>query len=932
MPPHNAVLQAQYPLSSMPSPPTTSPASHLRRHATDTPPADGFRAARQPSTPGMDTLADLASMQHHQQTARDNAGGLRSTEIYDTQSSSNTVLPALHSMARPQGALRGSMDLTVADPPAHTSPPRTYSATSLGETDIQRVAQLIEYLATNPFAYEAHVQLIKLLHQGLMSHVFPDSSSSSRGDPHTYDLLPDLRAAREAMSARFALGEELWIDWIQDQQLLANSLEDRIAVMEACQRAVDEESGSLELWLLYSNWMLSLFKNANPHDPRILGLLDPPSEDPRWSEEDRAVAREVCSWQQMTDVWRQGALETKWRMNDSHQIWDRYTELLLQDLAMTPVTEGVNAMKIHFSDRLLTPHATWDQTFQAFSTFMSRYDDASYEKTMVQATQQGADVKGRYAIRETHEINLERSRETGDKDAEWSVYTNYIDWEFAQSRKKNAFSFELVKALYQRATLRFPTDTSLWEGFVMFLTDEITAHSRKGVSLSSVLNHATRHCPWAGTLWAQYLLVAEREVRPFSDMEQIKHKATSTGTLDAGGMEEMLKVHTAWCGFLRRRAFMADSTDEDQDVAEVGIRSAIEDMNTLGRSKYGNEYQGDPSFRLERIYIKYLTQCRNWQGARETWRSLVPKRGDSSDFWLRFYLWEMATWGKLAYNENQRNGAGPLKPIEATKVLRQALRRPKLDWPEKLLEIFQFHCEDHEDAEELQSAVVLIWKTQRALRKRREREAMEAYETAQAQATEQPSIPQDVSMESTMTHQSAKRKREDDDDRGLVEGGSKRNRPEDQDAEDQSPPLSSLAPTSVLKRDRENATVVVKNLPADTSETRIRQYFRDVSTCYTKPLIDGLTSYQCGVINSLKFLPDRNGESATATIEFDSKEDVLTAQTKDMKNFGGRDIQVQVGSGSTLYVTNYPPAADEAWLRQRFEQVSQFHVSLALAY
>ena len=932
MPPHNAVLQAQYPVSSMPSPPTASPASHLRRHATDTPPADGFRAARQPSTPGMDTLADLASMQHHQQTARDNAGGLRSTEIYETQSTSNTVFPALHSMTRPQGALRGSMDLTVADPPVQTTPPRTYSATSLGETDIQKVAQLMEYLATNPFAYETHVQLIKLLHQGLMSHVFPDSSSGSRGDPHTYDLLPDLRSAREAMSARFALGEELWIDWIQDQQLLANSLEDRIAVMEACQRAVDEESGSLELWLLYSNWMLSLYKNANPHDPRILSMLDPPSEDPRWSEEDRVVAREVCSWQQMTDVWRQGVLETKWRISDSHQIWDRYTELLLQDLAMTPVTEGVDAMKVHFGDRLVIPHATWDQTLQAFSTFMSRYDNAAYEKTMVQASQQGADVKGRYAVRETHEINLERSRERGDRDAEWSVYTNYIDWEFAQSRKKHAFSFELVQALYQRATLRFPTDTSLWEGFVMFLTDEIATHSRKGVSLSSVLNQATRHCPWAGTLWAQYLLVAEREERPFSDMEQIKHKATSTGTLDAGGMEEMLKVHTAWCGFLRRRAFMTDSTDEDQDVAEVGIRSAIEDMNTLGRSKYGKEYQGDPSFRLERIYIKYLTQCRNWQGARETWRGLVPKRGDSSDFWLRYYLWEMATWGKLAYSENQRNGAGPPKPTEATKVLRQALRRPKLDWPERLLEVFQFHCEDHEDAEELQSAVVLIWKTQRTLRKRREKEAIEAYETAPAQAAEQPSMPQDVSMESTMTHQSAKRKRDDEDDEGLVEGGSKRNRPENQDQEDQPSALPSLVPPSGLKRDRENATVVVRNLPADTSETRVRQYFRDVSTYYSKPLIDGLTSYQCGVINSLKLLPDRNGDSATATIEFESKEDVLTAQTKDMKSFGGRDIQVQVGSGSTLYVTNYPPATDEGWLRQRFEQVSRILFSLAPAY
>ena len=730
--------------------------------------------------------------------------------------------------------MRGSIDLTMADPPAQTPSPRTYSTTSLSEADLQLVAQLVDYLASNLFAYDSHVQLIKLLHHGLISHVFPDSSSRPRGNPLTYGLLQDLANAREAMSARFALGEELWVDWIQDQQLLANSLEDRIAVMESCQKAVDEESGSMELWLLYANWMLLLYKNANPHDRRILGLTHPPSEDPSWSEDDRAVAREVCSWQQMTDVWRQGAQETKWRIHDSHQLWDRYTELLLQDLAAAPVSDGVEAMQFHYMDRLVTPHATWDQTFQRFSTFMSQYDNAAYEATMVRANQQGADAKARFALREFHEIDLKRVKENGDRDAEWAAYTAYIDWEFVQSRKRNVFSYDLANALYQRATLRFPTDATLWEGYVMFLNDEVTTRSREGVSASPVLDRATRHCPWAGSLWAQYLLVAERENRPFSDMEQIKHKATSTGTLDAGGMEEVLKVHTAWCSFLRRRAFMPDSTDEDQDVAEVGIRSAIEDMENLGRKKYGDQYQGDPGFRLERIYIKYLTQCRNWQGARDTWRGLIPRRGDSHDFWMRYYLWEMSTWGKLAYNEKEQNGAGSLRPSEATQVLRQALRRTKLDWPERILEVFQYHCEDHEDAEELQSAVVLIWKTKRAVRKRREREAAEGFEAAQSQAAQQPAIQQELSMDSNTTHQSTKRKRSTDDG-GIDEGANKRNRPEDQAMEVQTESQSSLAPPSAPKRDRENATVVVTNLPAETSETRVRQYFRDVSTYTPAP-------------------------------------------------------------------------------------------------
>lgn len=823
-PSHTSVPLTQY---AMPSPPPiVSPASHFRVSATGTPPADGYRTARQPSTPGMDTLADLASMQHHQQTTRENAGGLRSTDIYENQPPA-TVLPALHPLGRSQGPLRGSIDLTMTDSPSQATTPRKYSTASMSDADLQTVAQLVEYTATNPDAYQSHVQLIKLLHHGFVSHVYPDLSRGPRADPHTYNLLPDLQSAREAMSSRFALGEELWMHWLQDQQLLANSLEDRISVMESCQKAVDEESGSTQLWLLYANWMLALYKNANPDDARLSQITGLPSEDTTWSEEDRIVAREICTWQQMLDVWKQGMHDTMWRINDSHLLWDRYTELLAQELAASPTGEGVSKMRTQFIERLQTPHATWDQTFQAFSSFISVYDNATYEATMVQVSQQAASAKDRYGLREIYEGNIERAAESDDMDAEWAAYVDYIDWELAQSRKKNLFSFELVNTLYERATLRFPTDTSLWEGLVMFLNDEITAHSRTGVSTLPILDRATRHCPWSGTLWSLYLLIAERDRRSFPEMEQIKHKATRTGTLDAGGMEEMLKVHTAWCGFLRRRAFLPDSTDEDQDVAEVGIRSAVEDMENFGRAKFGREYQGDPSFRLERIYIKYLTQCRNWQGVRDVWKSLIPKQGDNHDFWLRYYLWEMATWGKMAFDEKERNGVGPLKPSEATKVLRQALKRPKIDWPEKILDAFLFHCEDHEDAEELQSAVVLIWKTKRTVSKRREREAAESFEAAQLQAELQPSMQQEVSMGSAVTQQSIKRKR---DDEAEVIGGpsSKRNRQEETHTEMQTK-ARDLKSTPAPKRDRENATVVVKNLPAQISETRVRQYFRDVS-------------------------------------------------------------------------------------------------------
>ena len=776
----------------------------------------------------MDTLADLASMQHHQQAARANAGGLRSAEIYENPTpSSGAVVPSLHLLSKaPVAVLRGgSHDVPMMDSPDDSHSPRTYSTSSLSETDLQAVAQLVSYLASHHFDYESHVQLINLLHQGFVSHTRSRSSSIAFNAPHTYDLLPDLQSARETMNTRFALGEELWVDWIEDQKMLANSLEDRISVIELCQKAVDEETCSTRLWLLYGQWMLSLYKNAHAEDEKVLGH-DANSAGHTWSEEDRVMAREVFSWPQMMNVWKRGAQETTWQLSDSHLVWDQYTELMLQELASSPSQDAIAGTQYHFVNRLQTPHASWDQTFQAYSSFVSKYDSANYEITMVTATRLGASAKSKYDMRELFELGILRARQENNQQAEMVAYGEYIDWEMAQKRKKQDFDFDLANALHQRFVLQFPARAELWETYAMFLTEEITAGARRNTSLLPMLEMATRHCPWSGTLWAQHLLAAEISRLPFTDIQDIKNRATSTGLLDASGMEEVLKVHTAWCGFLRRRAFHEDSTDEDMDVAEVGIRSAIEDMEDMGQKKYGKDYQGDPEYRLEKIYIKYLTQCRNWQGARESFKKLTRTKGDSYEFWIRYYAWEMATWCKLAYRENDPDGGRPVKPTEATKVLQQALKRPNLDWPEKIIETFRYHCEDHEDAEELQSSVAQVWRAKNAVQKRREKEAYDAYETAQADALQQRQHTQhDISYDQGDNMTNGKRKRED-----FAEGGSsKRSRPDDSEGlQVQSEEQNSLA-TSLPKRDRENATIVVKNLPLGTNETKLRQYFRDVS-------------------------------------------------------------------------------------------------------
>lgn len=844
------------------------------------PPATDRPSSSKPSTSGMDALADLAAMQHHQPQRQNAPSVLRGAESYENQLSPSTIHPHVNAINHNTPSPRTAVAIGMPDGSSAKKPPRVFAQTSLGPEGDRLATELHEKTRLHSHMLEAHVGLIGTLHSGFVNHVYPPNNPDIHGDPRRYDLLADLRAARETMDELFAMGEDLWAEWIQDESMLAQSVTERIAVMELCQRSVEEEFGSTKLWHIYGEWVLYLYSSAVGE-----------AESGSWTEEDRMIGREVFSWQSVLDVWQRGAEATQWRINNSNLVWDRLLEFCSQDLARAPSQEKINHVRGLYDLRLQTPHATWDQTFQTFSGFISTYFESNYEDTMSETVARASSAKKFYAAREDFESRLSRAQESGDRALEWTVYTEYIEWELTRNRRKREFHFELANAIYQRAVLRFHTDVSLWEDYVMFLIGE-SVHGHASTTTISTLDRGTRHCPWSGNLWSQYLLSSEREGQSFPKISGIKHKATSTGLLDAGGLEEVLKVHTTWCSYLRRRAFLPDSTDEDLDVAEVGIRSAIESVQELlNDPKYGSSSQGDPLFRLDRIYIRYLSESGSWDSAREAFKGLVPRLGNSYEFWLTYYNWELISWSKFVQGEATVDAARRTPtPSYATAVLKQAIERTDLDWPEKIVQTYISHCEDYEDSDELQLAVVETRKAMRAVNARREREMREA-----AALQQQHQQQWEAAFE---TASSEKRKREDDPGTD-GEPSNKKTKAEESMREAKEPVTEPSAP----RRDREHSTIVVKNLPGQASEHKVRQFFR-----------------HCGTINGVKMLSVQDGNSQTAIIEFDTKEDALGALTRDQKLFDENTIEVTIDAGSTLWVTNFPATADESYMRGLFEK------------
>ncbi|KPI43026.1 putative RNA-binding protein [Cyphellophora attinorum] len=717
------------------------------------------------STPSMDTLSDLASMQ---QSARPTPPPAKNS------SSSN----GSHRPGMP--AERLSFDINMVETPKQLMR-SDYAGSSLPLQSQQTLAELVALVRENSASYDAHTQIIKILHQGLMDHTYPPDTPDARNNPADYDLLPELRQARETADKLFAVGESLWLDWLHAESMLAQSIDARVAVMELCKRAVEEEYGSVRLWQTYGDWLLHCYNWAN--EPAASAAQN----------EEKMLGRELFNVDQVMSVWEDAASSTGHDLALSHEVWNKFLRTRYPDFESKMDEDRAALVLDLFQSRLQAPHAQWESTFQAFSSFVSaNFAPDHYEQIMAGTLRDSAAVKAIWSAREVLEANLLRAIESGDKYAEYNCSVEYIAWEkneqvrISRLGKKDrqrepiqdaAASARMINALYQRIELRLPSVLSIWEEHADYLAE------RQSPGLLDLLRRATRHCPWSGMLWKRLLLASELAKESFQETEAIQQSATRTGMLDAAGTEELLKVHEAWCGYLVRRTRNQDASEEDDDVAEMGIRTSIETVQGLA-AKLDGQAVVDPEFRLQRKYIEYLKGQGRFDNARQQFDDAVESYGGSYRFWLRYYEFEM------------------------------------------------------EVAENLHIG---------------------------------------------------KRKRDDEED-----DADATKRPRNEDV-----PAHSVEEAAQPKRDREHASILVQHIPVSTPEARVRQFFS-----------------KCGQIMGLKAVKEEGERSFV--IEFQEADQAQYALSRHEVDFEGATLSVTLNTGNTLYVTNYPPAADESYIRDLF--------------
>ncbi|KAI1625609.1 nucleolin [Exophiala viscosa] len=848
--------------------------------------------SRSSSTQNMDTLAELAPNQPH---SRSTPPVLTSHDSSESQKSPAGLFPRLTSSGATSNP-RASFDIAMVETPKQVLR-GDYTETSLPIDSQNRLSVLVGHVLETPSSFITHTEIISILHQGFVDHIYPSTNPNARRDPWTYELLKELRQARENFDKLYAVGEDQWLDWLQDESILAQTADERVDVVNKCRRAVTEEFGSTRLWVTFGEWVSHCYRWA---------LETPSDAEGDAGVIERSVGREVFEWNLVLDTWTEAVESTKHDMAHSHEVWDKYMTFRFGDTSQKLSSTDSTAAFDLFQARLRVPHAEWQQTFQTFSSFVSANIPDQYESIMASSLKDSVGAKEIWNDRDAYESTLQEAQRRGDQTLEYSTFDQYIVFERSEEEKarkpRNAKArrnqkepasagFDMVASLYARAELRFSSTVQIWEAHLDYMLE------RSKIDVLDLLARATKHCPWSGSLWKQYLLASElkaedecddtAKIKAFDETEKIKHQATSTGLLDAAGIHEALIVYDAWCGYLLRRTKRADAVEEDADVAEMGIRSSIEEVHSLA-SKQGLLPSFDTSFMLQRKYVEYLKSQRRFDNARAQFDDLIPEYGTHYKFWLRFYEFELQKSVSMAFIQQtgpDRLGSLSSAPF-AVGVLKQGLQYPGLDYPEPLIEALVNHCEDYEDADELQNVLVFVRKIRKEIVKKSE-EAQQAEDIKEQSRKAEEQVANRTQEVANALH-IGKRKREDESEEPDTK---KRNKSSD-GVEDSIE--GSAGVEDQLKRDREHASILVRNLPSNVADKKVRQYFSS-----------------CGTVKHVKMLNEEN----SAVVEFEEAEAATFALSRDGREFEGSEISVVLNTGSTLYVTNYPAVADETYIR-----------------
>ncbi|KAJ3490444.1 hypothetical protein NLI96_g1424 [Meripilus lineatus] len=570
-------------------------------------------------------------------------------------------------------------------------------------------------------------------------------------------------------------------------------------------------------------------------------------------------------------------------LTQSQTLWDLWKDWELDMLQNSPEESArlVPILDQMLLDRLKQPHANSDETFQSYSTFTTNYKPPDeYEPLLVQASKLRSKAVKAFNIREPLETSLAQA----NNSLEGYAYC------IASEKAQKVSDMNIQCTLYERAIAeadkrRFAGEAnaeevlrSFWIGYVDFLRQKSVDSEQR----LKVFRRATRSTPGSGDLWARYFRFLEHTKSEDPAVSAAFESALSFTPI-LSDVDQLVPLVLSRAGYEKRKVeagegVLPSSTNfTSQFTLRVGGDGFETLMNILtegiARVRKASR-KGDPQLRLEKFMSTICTELADSpENAIALWQDTTKHYKTSYLAWTAYI--DVLTKHNL---------------YEDARKIYKDISTKNLDWPEAIWEAWITFENTFGSVQEIEDCLDRVERAQTQVNKRRAKAAEKAAYEAMEVVAEQPA-PVPAASTETETPMVV-------DAPVTTEAHNKRKADEDIETEDAKKPRIEQKPAP-LKRDRENCTVFVAELPQGTEEDDLKSLFKD-----------------CGDIREVKITPLPN--SLVATVEFNDRESVPAALTKDKKRVHGEEIAVHMAWQSTLYVTNFPEKADDALVRELF--------------
>ncbi|KAI0712607.1 RNA-binding protein Prp24 [Earliella scabrosa] len=717
----------------------------------------------------------------------------------------------------------------------------------MNEADaLEALSGILERITENPYDIGLHAEHIRI------------ARATGMDD--------QVESALDMMTAFWAAGEDVWLPLLQRKIATTNLdvREDLQSILDLFARA-EQDYLSIPILQKHLEFIVERFEHFVEAGgrPEALGELF----SPNWTHE--AMSKVVAKGS--------GHLTKSHLLFDVQRDWEfeRLQNATGEERQVILLAELVDLVDTMLLERLKQPHSNHDETFQAYSSFTTNYKPPDqYESLLVTASKSKAQAVKAYQRREDLENSLAQ--------ANYSLagYAYYI----ASERRAKKPDMFVLKALYERAITeadkrRFAGEAgaeealrSFWTGFV----DLLRTQDIEDEELLLTFRRGLRSVPVSGELLARYMRFLERALDPdeaTTEINAVYEKALTIPPLLAD-VEQFVPVALARAGFEKRRIESGDG-GEFQDLVQM-LMGAISQVRKASSA-------GDPRLRLEKYLSAICIEDEYLQA-----NGLVLWEDTTKHYKTSYLAWTSYT--EVLVRQNMHD--------DARKVFRDIAMK-NLDWPEAVWEAWISFEQLHGSVEQLEDALDRIERAQTQVNNRRAKEAERAQiAAAQLIAETQANVPVAEAPAPAQSQPIAESTPMEVDAAAGAEAGSKR-KAEDDDVPESSKKARVAEEQAKLKRDRENCTVFVAQLPAGVQEDELTALFKD-----------------CGSIREIKITQLPN--SLVATVEFMERDSVPAALTKDKKRIRGQEVAVHLAWRSTLYITNFPEQADDTFIRTLF--------------